>query len=303
MTTRVVLWIAFHVVVVGGMAVDLGLATRRDESPTVRQAAIRTAIWVGLAVAFAAVIAATMGGGTALAFLTGYVTEEALSVDNIVVIVLIFSFLRTPPAYQSGVLFWGIIGAIVMRGLFILAGAAALERFAWVSYALGALVALSGLRLAFRSGDAAFAGDRDPVLRVVRRVLPLTARYDGARFVTREAGRLVGTPLLLALLLVETTDLVFAIDSIPAIFGITRDPFVVYTSNVFAIIGLRSLYVLLARAVDRLRYLTLGVAIVLVFIGAKMLTAGILTIPTGIALAVVLGVLGVAVAASVAYPR
>jgi TerC family integral membrane protein len=305
MTIRAWLWVAFHVVVVGGLVIDLGLLARRGAGPTVRQAMGRTAAWVALALAFAGVIAASMGRGPALAFLTGYVTEEALSADNLVVIVLIFSYLGTPPARQPGVLTWGIVGAIVMRGLFIVAGAAALARFAWVGYVLGAVVLASGLRLAVR-GDGLQSADavgRSPMLRALRRVLPFTTRYDGVRLVTREDGRRVGTPLLLALLLVEAMDLVFAVDSIPAIFGITRDPMLVYTSNVFAVIGLRSLYVLIARAADRLRYLTHGVAIVLVFIGAKMLLAGVVSVSTGVSLAVVAAVLGAAVAASLLFPR
>jgi len=305
MTIRGWLWVIFHVVVVGGLVTDLGLLSRRGAGLTFRQASGRTATWVALALAFAGVIAATLGRGPALAFVTGYMTEEALSADNLVVIVLIFSYLGTPPERQAGVLTWGIAGAIVMRGLFILGGTAALAHFAWVGYVLGALVLASGVRLAVRgeSREGAVALDRNPVLRAVRRVLPFTTRYDGARLVTRENGRRVGTPLLLALLLVEAMDLVFAVDSIPAIFGITRDPMLVYTSNVFAVIGLRSLYVLIARAADRLRYLTYGVAIVLIFIGAKMLLFDVVSLSTGASLAVVAAVLGAAVAASLVFSR
>jgi len=305
MTIRGWLWVIFHVVVVGGLVTDLGLLSRRGAGLTFRQASGRTATWVALALAFAGVIAATLGRGPALAFVTGYMTEEALSADNLVVIVLIFSYLGTPPERQAGVLTWGIVGAIVMRGLFILGGTAALAHFAWVGYVLGALVLASGVRLAVRgeSREGAVALDRNPVLRAVRRVLPFTTRYDGARLVTRENGRRVGTPLLLALLLVEAMDLVFAVDSIPAIFGITRDPMLVYTSNVFAVIGLRSLYVLIARAADRLRYLTYGVAIVLIFIGAKMLLFDVVSLSTGASLAVVAAVLGAAVAASLVFSR
>jgi tellurite resistance protein TerC len=305
MTIRAWLWVIFHVVVVGGLVTDLGLLSRRGAGPTFRQALGRTVTWVALALGFAGVIAATLGRGPALAFVTGYMTEEALSADNLVVIVLIFSYLGTPPERQAGVLTWGIVGAIVMRGLFILGGTAALAHFAWVGYVLGAVVLASGVRLAVRgeSHEGAVAVEHNPVLRAARRVLPFTTRYDGARLVTREDGRRVGTPLLLALLLVEAMDLVFAVDSIPAIFGITRDPMLVYTSNVFAVIGLRSLYVLIARAAHRLRYLTYGVAIVLIFIGAKMLLIDVVSVSTGASLAVVAAVLGAAVAASLVFSR
>jgi tellurite resistance protein TerC len=279
---------------------------------TRRRAIAWTIGWVLLALAFAAGIAVLEGRGEALVFLTGYAMELALSVDNVVVILLIFSSLQIPAIRQHRVLFWGVIGAVVLRGLFVAVGAAALERFAWVGPVLGVVVAVSGVRLAIRDETATVRGATGPVLRVARRLLPLTDRYDGNRFLTRarlegQAGRRalrwVGTPLLLALLLVETTDLLFAVDSIPAVFGVTRDAFVVFTSNIFAVIGLRSLAVILGDAVDRVSYLRYGVAVVLVLIGAKMLSAPFIAIPTGVTLAAVAGVLGAAVGASLLFRR
>jgi tellurite resistance protein TerC len=296
--------------VTGGVVLDLGIGARGVR--TRRRAIAWTAGWVLLALAFALGIAVLEGRGEALVFLTGYAMELALSVDNVVVILLIFSSLLVPASRQHRVLFWGVIGAVLLRGLFVAAGAAALARFAWVGPVLGVVVAAGGVRLAARDERATVRGTAGPVLRLARRFLPLTDRYDGNRFLVRErldgqagggAARWVGTPLLLALLLIETTDLLFAVDSIPAVFGVTRDAFVVLTSNIFAVIGLRSLTVILGEAVDRVRYLRYGVAVVLVLIGAKMLLAPVVAIPTGATLAAVAGVLGAAVGASLLYRR
>ncbi len=307
---RAWLWLACAICVTVGVALDLGTGARAV--PTRRRAMAWTVGWVLLALVFALGIAVVDGHSEALVFLTGYAMELALSVDNVVVILLIFSSLHVPPARQRRVLLWGVIGAVLLRGLFVAAGAAALARFAWVGPLLGLVVALGGVRLAIRDETATVRGTAGPVLRAARRLLPLTDRYDGERFVTRErreeAGgrgseRWVGTPLLLAVLLVEVADLLFAVDSIPAVFGITRDAFVVLTSNIFAVIGLRSLAGVLGGAVDRVRYLRYGVAVVLVLIGAKMLAAPMIAIPTGAALAMVAGVLGAAVGASLLYRR
>jgi TerC family integral membrane protein len=295
-------WIGFHVFVLGMLALDLGVLHRRAHVVGAKEAALWTALWVGLALVFAGGLAVLATRQTALTFLTGYVIEESLSVDNIFVIVVIFAYFRIPAAYQHRVLFWGIIGALLMRGFFIAVGGALLGRFEWLSYVFGAIVLLTAVRLAWR-GDEGFAGDRDPVLRTVRRLVPVSDELDGQRFFTRErtgARRLLATPLFLTLVLIEVTDLLFATDSIPAIFAITRDVFIVYTSNVFAVLGLRSLYFLLADAVQRFHYLNYGIAFVLAFVGLKMILASVIPVSTGLSLVVVVAALGISIGASIA---
>jgi tellurite resistance protein TerC len=241
------------------------------------------------------------GAHTALTFITGYVIEESLSVDNIFVIVLIFSYFRVPEKYQHRVLFWGIIGALIMRGTFIGLGSLLLARFHWVIYVFGAMLIITGIRMAFKSDDE-FDGAQNPVVRAAKRLLPFSADYDGQKFFTIENGRTLATPLFLVLVLVEFTDLIFAIDSIPAIFAVTRDSFIVYTSNIFAILGLRSLYFLLSHVVHKFHYLKYGLAIILTFVGVKMIGAHWWTIPIFASLGIILGVLAASVAASLIWP-
>jgi tellurite resistance protein TerC len=298
-------WAGFHAFVLGMLALDLGVLHRRARVIAPREAALWTAIWVSLALLFAAGLAVFAGAQPALTFLTGYVIEESLSVDNIFVIVLIFAYFRIPSAYQHRILFWGILGALVMRGVCIAAGGALLARYEWVSYAFGALVLVTAIRMAWRGGDG-FAGGKDPVLRLLTRVLPVSDELDGQRFFTRDPerpGRRLATPLFLTLVLIEVSDLLFATDSIPAIFAITRDTFLVYTSNVFAVLGLRSLYFLLADAVRRFHFLDYGLAVVLAFVGLKMILASIISVSTGVSLIVVGVVLAVSIGASLAWPR
>lgn len=305
MTPRDGLWLAFVACVIGGVALDLLVGGRRGR--TTRVAVAWTAGWVALALAFASAVAIVDGRANGLAFVTGYAMEVALSADNLLVILLIFTYLDIPERSQHRVLFWGVIGAVVLRGLFVVAGAAALARFVWVGPVLGLVVGAGGVRLAARSDAEAFRGARDPVLRLVRRVVPLTDRSDGDRFLVRAGPRAAGatrwlaTPLLLALVLIETTDLVFAVDSVPAVFGVTRDAFVVLTSNIFAVIGLRSFSVVLAAGLRRVRYLRIGVAVVLVLIGIKMLAGPFIDVPPGVTLAVVVGLLAAAVAGSLLF--
>ncbi|MFL5575317.1 MAG: TerC family protein [Gemmatimonadaceae bacterium] len=300
--TNIWFWIGFNAFVLAMLALDLGVFHRKAHVIRPREAGIWTAVWVALALIFAGGLHYYAGSQAALTFLTGYVIEEALSVDNIFVIVLIFAYFNVPAKYQHRVLFWGIIGALAMRGTFIALGTLLLTRFHWVIYLFGALLVVTGVRMAFRD-DEGFEGDDNALARLVRRVVPLAARCDGPHFFTRENGRLLATPLLLVLVMVEATDLVFAVDSIPAIFSITRDPFLVYTSNIFAVLGLRSLYFLLAHVVQRFYLLRFGLAAILVFIGAKMLGESWVHVPIGVSLGVVAGVLTLSIGGSLLFPQ
>jgi tellurite resistance protein TerC len=234
--------------------------------------------------------------------LTGYLIEKSLSVDNIFVIALLFTYFAVPAAYQHRVLFWGILGALVMRAAFILAGTALITQFHWIIYVFGAFLILTGIKMAiFR--DTEIHPEKNPVLRLVRRLMPVTADYRGSHFFAREAGRWAATPLFLVLVLVESTDLVFAVDSIPAIFAVTQDPFIVYTSNVFAILGLRSLYFLLAGVMQKFSYLKLGLSAVLVFVGIKMVLADVYKVPTALSLGVIAALLTISIVASLVKAR
>ena len=293
-------WIGFNVFVLAMLALDLGVFHRHAHVVTVREAGAWSAVWVGLALLFNLGLWALWGPDPALQFLTGYLIEKSLSVDNIFVFVMLFTYFAVPAQYQHRVLFWGILGALIMRGLFIWAGAYVLQQFHWVIYLFGALLVVTGVKMARRLEG--YDPSRNPVLALARRVLPLTDRYHGQRFWVREGGRWVATPLFLVLLLVEVTDLVFAVDSIPAIFAVTQEPFLVYTANVFAILGLRSMYFLLAGVVHRFVYLKYGLAAVLVFVGAKMLLVDLFKIPTAVSLAVVALTIGVSIAWSLWRP-
>ncbi|CAN5914020.1 TerC family protein [soil metagenome] len=299
--TNIWFWVGFIAFVLAMLSLDLGLFNRTPHVVGAREALTWTAVWVGLALVFAAGLAVLADRQAALTFLTGYVIEESLSVDNIFVIVLIFQYFAVPAQYQHRVLFWGILGALIMRGLFIGVGAALLARFGWVIYIFGALLVITGIRMAVKQ-DEEFDGEQNAVVRLVRRVLPVTATYRGKHFFVSEAGRRHATPLLLVLVLVEATDLIFAIDSIPAIFGITRDPFLVFTSNIFAVLGLRSLFFLLATVVTKFHLLKYGLAVILTFVGAKMLAEHWIHIPIMLSLGIVIGVLAASIAASLAWP-
>ncbi|HEY1379891.1 MAG TPA: TerC family protein [Gemmataceae bacterium] len=300
------LWVGFNAFVLAMLALDLGVFHRTAHAVSLREAAAWSAVWVGLALLFNYGLYRVRGAEAGLEFLAGYLMEKALSVDNIFVIVLIFSYFRVPPPYQHRVLFWGILGALVMRGMMIAAGAALIEQVHWVIYVFGAFLVLTGVRMATQD-ERAVEPESNPVLRLVRRFVPVTDADHGPKFFAVESdgprARRVATPLFVVLVMVEATDLVFAVDSIPAVFAITRDPFIVYTSNVFAILGLRSLYFLLAGVVHRFHYLKVGLAVVLVFVGVKMLLSDVYAVPTGVSLAVIAAVLGTAVAASLLFPR
>jgi tellurite resistance protein TerC len=296
-------WIIFNVFVVAMLVLDLGVFHRRAHTVKFREALAWTAMWIALAAIFAVIILFWHGRTATLEFVTGYVIELSLSVDNLFVFLLIFRYFRVSPASQHKVLFWGIIGALIMRGLFIFLGVGLIRRFDWIIYAFGALLVYSGIKL-FRQGQAEIHPEKNPILRLFRKVVPVTKDYEGGKFFVRHRGMgLYATPLLVVLLVVETTDLLFAVDSIPAILAITLDAFIVYTSNVFAILGLRSMYFALAGMMEIFHYLHYGLSIVLIFVGAKMLISHYYQIPTVAALGIVAGVLLVSVLASVVHPR
>ena len=300
------LWIAFNAFVLVMLAVDLFVFHKDAHEVRAREAAIWSVIWVALAVSFGGGVYAFMGRDAGLEYFAGYLIEKALSVDNIFVFVLIFGFFRVPKQYQHRVLFWGILGALLMRGAMIAAGAYLIEQFHWVMYVFGAFLVFTGIRMA-TTLEHDIDPASNPVIRIVRRLIPVTAAYEGQKFFIRQdvggSRRLFATPLFVVLALVETTDLIFAVDSIPAIFAVTQEPFIVYSSNVFAILGLRALYFLLADVIHRFHYLKVGLSVVLVFVGAKMLMADIYDIPIGWSLAVIVAVLAVATTASLLWPR
>ncbi len=293
-------WIAFLAVIAGMLALDLGVFHRRAHAVGRREALAWTAVWAALAVAFGGVVWWLQGPDRAQEYLTGWVIEKSLSIDNLFVILVIFTALRIPAEDQHRVLFIGILSALVLRGAMIVGGAALLERFHWLVYVFGGFLLATGVRLWRHRHDAPGGGG---AIRWLRRVLPATPRLHGHRFVVREGGRRVATPLLLALCAVELTDVAFAVDSIPAIFAVTSDLFVVFTSNVFAMLGLRSLYFVLADLADRFRHLRTGLAAVLVYVGAKMIAAPWVKVPAVLSLAVILAILAVAIGWSVLERR
>ena len=300
-----VLWIAFNAVVLALLALDLFVFHRSAHEVRFREAALWSVFWVVLSLAFGAGVYYFRGHQDGLEFFAGYLIEKALSVDNIFVFVLVFSYFRVPLAYQHRVLFWGILAALVMRGAMIGAGVFLIERFSWILYVFGAFLIITAIRMATHDEQDIHV-DSNPVIRLVRRFMPVTNQYHGQKFFVREefGGRVrtVATPMLVVLAAIETTDLVFALDSIPAIFAVTRDPFIVYTSNVCAILGLRALYFLLAGVIDTFRWLKLGLSVVLVFVGLKMLLEAVIHVPIGVSLAVIGGVLVSSVVASMLWP-
>jgi tellurite resistance protein TerC len=297
-TANIWLWVGFTIFVLGMLALDLGVFHRSAHAVSLKEAGIWSAVWITLALVFNALVYAFMGHEAGLQFLTGYLIEKSLSVDNIFVFVLIFSYFSVPAMYQHRVLFWGIFGALIMRAILIATGAALIERFHWVIYIFGAFLVFTGIRMAFHKNEELHLED-NPVVKLFKRFMSVVPEYHGQKFFVRHMGQLLATPLFVVLLLVESTDLVFALDSIPAIFAITTDPFIVYTSNVFAILGLRALYFLLAGVMDKFRYLKIGLSIVLVFVGLKMLAEAIhLSIPIHLSLGVIATVLVVSVLAS-----
>jgi tellurite resistance protein TerC len=296
------LWAIFGIVIVAMLVLDLGVLNRRPHAVTVKEALAWSAVWIGLAMGFLVLVAVTRGPEVGMEFLACYLIEESLSVDNLFVFLVLFTYFNVPKDLQHKALFWGIVGAIVMRAAFIAAGVAVIQRFEWLIYGLGALLIVMGIRMAFAKEQEVHP-ERNPVLRLFRRFFPVTKDYRGGRFFVRETGKLVATPLFVVLLVIESTDVVFAIDSVPAALAISRDPFVVYTANVFAILGLRSLYFALAGIMPMFAYLHYGLSLILVFTGAKMILSHWVRIPIGVVLAAVGGILLVSVIASILKAR
>jgi tellurite resistance protein TerC len=294
-------WGGFVGFVLAMLALDLGVFHRKAHEVRPKEAATWTAVWVALAMLFAGGLTYFYGAHQGLTFLTGYVIEESLSVDNIFVIVLIFDYFRVPKSCQHRVLFYGILGALVMRGLFIGLGTLLLARFHWILYVFGAMLIVTGIRMALKREEN-FEGETNSIVRAMRRLVPITSEYHGKYFFVTLDGRQFATPLLLVLVLVEVTDLVFAIDSIPAIFGVTQDPFIVFTSNIFAILGLRSLYFLLAAVVDRFYLLKYGLAVILTFVGVKMLGERYFHLGIVTSLLIIVSVLAASIVASLIWP-
>jgi tellurite resistance protein TerC len=300
------LWAAFNAFVLVLLAVDLFVFHKEAHEVRPIEAAGWSVFWVTLALLFGGGVYTFMGRDAGLEYFAGYLIEKALSVDNIFVFVLIFSFFQVPRRYQHRVLFWGILGALLMRGAMIVAGVYLIEQFHWIIYLFGAFLVLTGIRMATQDQHD-IAPESNPAIRLIRRFVPISSEYHGQKFFARDqvAGRVrvVATPLFVVLALVEMTDLIFAVDSIPAIFAVTRDPFIVYSSNVFAILGLRALYFLLADVIHRFHYLKVGLSVILVFVGVKMLVVDIYEVPVGVSLAIILLVLAAATTASWLWPR
>ncbi len=290
-------WAAFVAFIVAMLLLDLLVLHRNAHEVSMKEAATWSGIWIAMGLSFGAIIWAWGGGQPAGEYLAGYLIEKSLSVDNIFVFVLLFSYFKVPVQYQHRVLFLGIASALIFRAIFIAGGAALLENFHWMIYVFGGFLVLTGIKMA-RHQDLAIHPEHNPVLRLLRRVMPMTSDYRGQRFFVREGGRRLATPMLAVLVVIETTDIIFAVDSIPAIFAVTRDTFLVFTSNAFAILGLRALYFLLAGMMGRFRYLKVGLAAILVFVGAKMLVSDFYKVPIWASLSVIALTLVVAIAAS-----
>lgn len=297
MTAQSIMWIGFAVLLAIMFTLDLGVFNRRSHEIRFREALTWTVVWVSLAFAFNAWIYYSMGPTKALEFFTGYIIEESLSVDNLFVFIMIFNYFHVAKTHQPKILKWGIIGALVMRGIFIFAGIGLLERFHWMVYIFGGLLVFTGIKMAFGK-EGKIEPEKNLLVRLVGRFFPVSADTRSHHFFVREKGRLTITPLFLTLLVVESSDVIFAMDSIPAILAVTRDPFIVYTSNVFAILGLRSLYYLLANVMDMFVYLKAGISFILAFVGLKMIIADHYPIPIHISLMVIAFVLSIAVITS-----
>lgn len=290
-------WVAFVAFILAMLALDLFFLHRDAHVVAFREAAAWSAVWVTLGLSFGVIVWVWQGGPAAGEYFAGYLIEKSLSIDNIFIFALVLGYFQVPPAYQHRVLFWGILGALGMRAVFIAAGAALLENFHWMIYLFGGFLILTALRMGLHKGQEVHP-ERNPVLRMMRRVMPMSSDYDGPGFFTEQNGKKMATPMLAVLVVIETTDLVFAIDSIPAIFAITRDTFLVFTSNAFAILGLRAMYFMLAGMMNRFVYLKTGLAVVLGLVGLKMIGSDVVHVPIWLSLTVIASVLAVSVVAS-----
>ena len=295
-------WVALITVIVVLLVADLLIVHRRPHAIGFREAAIESSVWIALGLAFTVIVAVWAGGDAAGEYLAGYAIEKSLSVDNVFVWAVLLSYFAVPAEYQFRVLFWGVFGALALRAGFIFGGVALLESFEWVLYLFGVFLVITAVRIARHSGTEVHP-EHNPVLRFVRRVVPSTTEYDGQKLFTRRNGALLATPLFVVLVLIESTDVVFAVDSVPAILAVSREPFIVFASNAFAILGLRALYFLLAGMAGRFRYLNVGLGVILGFVGVKMLLADVFHVPIVISLAVIVATLAVAVLASLHAER
>lgn len=296
------IWVSFFIFLAAMLALDLGVLNRKAHTVRLKEAIAWCIVWFSMAIGFAGIVWGWLGRPSALEFLTGYLIELSLSVDNVFVFILIFTYFKVPPKYHHRVLFWGIIGAVVMRLGFILAGVELINRFDWIIYVFGAFLVYSGIKMGLPNKKE-MDPSKNPLLRWVRKVVPVTNAIEGSHFFERRHGRLYATPLFLVLLVIESSDVVFAVDSIPAILAISKDPFIIFSSNVFAILGLRSLYFALSGIMQHFRFLGMGLAAVLCFIGVKMLIVDLYHIPIEVSLGVVALLLGLSVAASLLIPE
>jgi TerC family integral membrane protein len=302
MSTPLLMWLGFGLLLTVMFAIDLGLFSRRSHEIRFREAFTWTIVWIALAMAFDGWIYYALGPTKALEFMAGYLIEESLSVDNLFVFIMIFTYFHVTRAQQPKVLKWGIIGALAMRAVFIFAGIGLINRFQWLIYLFGAILVLTAAKMAFGS-EGEIKPEKNLLVRLVRRILPVTKRISGDRFFIRRRGILAATPLFLTLVVVESSDVIFAVDSIPAVLAVSRDPFIVYTSNVFAILGLRSLYYLLAGVMEMFVHLKLGVSFILAFVGVKMLLTDLYHIPIYFSLGVIVGALAISILTSVTLAR
>ncbi len=302
MDTSIYVWIGFIIFVLAMLALDLGVFNRKTHEVKIREALLWTAFWVSLAMLFCGGVYYFRGHEKALEFLAGYLIEESLSMDNLFVFLLIFRFFGIPAMYEHKLLFWGILGALVMRAIFIGLGVALISRFHWIIYVFGAFLVYTAIKMAFEK-DKEIHPDRNPLLILLKKIMPVDHDVEGGKFFVRKGGILHATPLFAVVLVLETTDLIFAVDSIPAVLAVTRDPFIVYTSNVFAILGLRSLFFALAGMMRLFHYLHYGLVVVLAFVGVKMLISDIFHIPIVISLLVIACVLALSIGASMIWPQ
>ena len=296
-------WVGFLIFVATMLALDLGVFNRKSHVVSVKEALVWCGVWFALAMGFNLLVSAKMGPQSGLEFFTGYIVELCLSVDNVFVFIVIFQYFRVEPRYQHRVLFWGILGAVLMRAVFIFAGISLINTFHWIIFVFGAFLVYTGIKLAIPKKEDGFAPEKNPLIKLARRLLPVTPHFEGGNFFVRPNGRLHATPLFIVLLVVETTDVMFALDSIPAVIAITRNEFIVFTSNIFAILGLRSLYFAVSGIMRLFRYLNVGLAIILVFIGVKMLASHYIDIPIKLSLGIIGSVLAISVLASVLLPE
>lgn len=296
-------WTGFLAFITVMLALDLGVFNRKSHVVTLKEALAWCAVWFGLAMAFNVLVSQKMGAQAGLEFFTGYIVELCLSVDNVFVFIVIFQYFRVEPRYQHRVLFWGIVGAVLMRAVFIFAGISLINAFHWIIYVFGAFLIYTGIKLAMPKKDDGFEPEKNPAVRLARRVFPVTPHFEGGHFFVRKDGRLFATPMFLVLVIVETTDVMFAIDSIPAVIAITRNEFIVFTSNIFAILGLRSLYFAVSGVMQLFRYLNIGLAVILVFVGFKMLVSSYVSVPIHLSLGIIGAVLAASILASVMIPQ